>query len=170
MLRVVMAILAEVDNLLNHQIFVSAAVRRVADDAIFRDWRMFPYPRTTFFRMAFVAKEIDGIGLDHVFCLGAVGVVAIRALDFALNDGMMRHLVGIGTDIFMAVEAHCGLFYGGTRGMDIVAGDTGYIIFLVRAHIPQGKMSSFLVAAQAFLAEFIGSVSSTFVEGDYVLL
>jgi hypothetical protein len=120
--------------------------------------------------MAFVTELGDAFGGEHSFCLGAVGVVAVGTLDLAFNDGMMRHLVGIGTGVLVAAEANRGLFNCGAGRMNVMAGDTGYIILLVCAHIPQGKVGCFLVAAQAHLAEFIGGATAAFAKGNYILL
>lgn len=90
-----MAILAEVDNLLHHQIFMTAAMRRVADRAILRNRRVLPDKGTPFVGVTLVAELVDALGLEHMFCQGAVGIVAIGALDLAFDDGMVRELVGV---------------------------------------------------------------------------
>ena len=94
----------------------------------------------TFVGMAFVAELIGAFGIEQVLCLGAMGVVAIGALDLAFDDWVMRPLVDVGTDIFMTIEAHCGLSYGGAGRMNVMAGNTGYVVLLVRTHIPQSKV------------------------------
>jgi hypothetical protein len=90
--------------------------------------------------MAFVTELGDAFGGEHSFCLGAVGVVAVGTLDLAFNDGMVRHLVGIGPFILMATKAHRGLFYRRAGRMNVMAGSTGYIVLFVGSHIPQSHM------------------------------
>jgi len=134
------AILAEINNFLHQQGLVATAVRGMANHAILCDRRVFMDKGSTFVSMAFVAELIGAFSLEHVFCLGTMGVMAIGALDLAFDDWVMGPLVGIGTGIFVTIEANLCLSYGGSRGVDIVAGNTGHIILLVFAHIPQGKM------------------------------
>jgi hypothetical protein len=90
--------------------------------------------------MAFVTELVDVFCLDHVFCQGAMGIVAIGTLDLAFNDRMVRDLVGVGPDIFMAAKAHRGLFYRRAGRMNVMAGGTGYIVLFVGSHIPQSHM------------------------------
>lgn len=137
---VVMTVLAQIGHFFHQQRFMAAAMRGVADRAILCNRRVFPDERSTFVGMAFVTELGNVFGADHAFCLSAVGIVAIGALDLAFNDGMMRHLVDVGTDTLMTVEAHRGLFYRGTGRMNVMAGDTGHIVLFVCAHVPQGQM------------------------------
>lgn len=135
-----MAILAQIYNLLYHQVFMTATVRGMAGGTILFHRRMFPNPWSALVSMAFVAELVDVFGFEHLFGQGAVGVVAVGTFYLAFDDGVMRHLVCIGPHILMTVEAHCGLFHGGARRVDIVAGGTAYVVLFVRAHIPQGKV------------------------------
>ena len=167
---IVMAILTQSNLSFHQQCLMAAAMRTMADQTVLFHRRMLPNPWAALVSMTFVAELVVALGIDHVFCQSAVSVVAVGTFDLAFDYGMMRYLVGVGTDIFMAVEADLGLFYCGARGMDIVAGDTGHVILLVRTHIPEGKMLCFLVATQTLLAEFFGRTAVTFAKGDYCLL
>lgn len=140
MATVVMTIFAQIGYFLHQQRFMPTSVWGMASGAVLFHRRMLPNPGSTFIRMTLVTELIDALGIDHVFGLGAMGVVAIGTLDLAFNDGMVRDLVGVGSDILMAAEANRGLFYGGTGRMNIMAGDTAHVILLVGAHIPQAKM------------------------------
>ncbi len=140
MTSVVMTILAETGSSFDQHGFMAAAMRRVTDGAVLGYRRMFPDPGATFLGMAAVTELINTFGLDHVFGQGAMGIMAIRTFDLALNDGMVRHLIGIGADILMTAETHLGLVYCRPGSMAVVAGSTGNIIFLVGAHIPQSQI------------------------------
>lgn len=170
MLPVIMTILAETGSSFDQQGFMAAAMRRVADGAVLCYRRMFPDPGTTLLGMAGITELINTFGLDHVFAQGAMGIMAIRTFDLALNDGMMRHLVGIGADILMTAETHLGLVYCRPGGMAVVAGSTGDIIFLVGAHIPQRQIGRGGMAAQTLIAEFISQTATVFTEGNHSLL
>ena len=137
-LMLVMAVLAEGRDPFHQQILMAAAVRGVADGAVFFHRRMFKEPGAALLGMALVAELVVVFRVDHVFRQGAMGVMAVGAHHLALDDGMMRHLVGVGADILVAVEARLWLVYGKARGMDGVAGNAGDIILFVCTHIPVG--------------------------------
>lgn len=61
-----MTILAEAGDFLFNQTIGLGAVGVVADCTIFLYWRVFPYKRTTFFGVAFVAKLVGVFCVNHV--------------------------------------------------------------------------------------------------------
>ena len=73
--------------------------------AVFNHGRMFENEGSSFFRMAFETKFINGIGLDLVIAECAMGIMAVGALDQTLPDWMMGLSGGLRTDIFMAFKA-----------------------------------------------------------------
>ena len=55
--------------------------------------------------MAFIAKLVDSLGLDHRFGYGAVWVVTVSTFDFAFNDRVMGKFVSFRFDVFVAFKA-----------------------------------------------------------------
>jgi hypothetical protein len=84
----IVAILTDYWDPVDKQALVTATVGSMTDQAIFFDWRVSPNKGAAFVGMAGIAKQIDCFRLDHPFRHGAMDVVAITALDFALQDGM----------------------------------------------------------------------------------
>ena len=136
MVTCIMTILTQTLYPFHQQACMAASMRRVTDHAVFFHWWMLPDKGAAFVGMALVTEQVVALGIDHVGGKGAMGVVAIRTFDLAFDNGVMRYLVGIGTDIFVAAEADFRLFYRGAGLMDIMAGDTGDIVLLVRPHVP----------------------------------
>ena len=97
---------------------------------------MLPHEGAAFVSMAFVAKLIDIVFLDHAMALGAMGVMAIGTLYFSFVNRMVRLLARRHFDIFVAGIADIGLGYCGAAGVDIMAGYTGHIIAFVCSHLP----------------------------------
>lgn len=69
-----------------------------------------------------------------------MGIMAVGALDLALDDRMMRDFVSIGTHIPMAVKTDGRLIDRGAGLMDCMATYTGNIVTAVLTHIPQGQV------------------------------
>ena len=170
MVTCIMAILTQTLYPFHEQACMAASMRRVTDHAVFFHWWMLPDKGAAFVGMALVAKQVVAFGIDHVGGKGAMGVVAIGTFNLAFDNGMMRYLVGIGTDISVAAEAYFRLFYRGAGLMDIMAGDTGDIILLVRPHVPHGQIGGFVMAAKTLVVEHFGCLSIVFSEGNDRLL
>ena len=132
----VMAILTQTLHPFHEQARMAASMRRMTDHAVLFNGWMLPDKGAAFVGMALVTEQVVAFGIDHMGGKSAMGVVAIGTFDLAFDNGMMRDLVGIGTDIFVAAEADFRLFYRGAGLMDIMAGDTGDIVLLVRPHVP----------------------------------
>jgi hypothetical protein len=60
-----MAILAENVNPFHKEIFMSAAVRRMADKTVLFRRRMYPDKRPAFIGMAGIAEQVRTFRLDH---------------------------------------------------------------------------------------------------------
>ena len=135
MAGIIMTILAQIGHLFRQQRLMPTAVGRVTDHTILCNRRMFPDKGAPLVGMALVAQLVGILGLEHMFCLSAVGVMAIGTLDLAFNDGMVRHLVGVGPFIFVAAKAYRGLFHCGAGRMNVMAGGTGYIVLFVGSPI-----------------------------------
>lgn len=89
MLCVVMAVLTKIDDLLDQECFVATTMRRMARGAIFLHGWVFPDPGAALVGMAFVAELVRVFSRDHFFGKRTMGVVAVRALDLALDDRMV---------------------------------------------------------------------------------
>ena len=166
MVTCIMTILTQTLYPFHQQACMAASMRRVTDHAVFFHWWMLPDKGAAFVGMALVTEQVVALGIDHVGGEGAMGVVAIGTFNLAFDNGMMRYLVGIGTDIFVAAEADFRLFDCGAGLMDIMAGDTGDIILLVRPHVPHGQIGRFVMAAKALVVELFGGMSTVFTEGN----
>ena len=65
-----------------------------------------------------------------------MGVMAVGTFYLALDDRVVRDLVGIGADIPVAAKTDGRLLYRGALRMDGMAGGTLDIICFVLAHVP----------------------------------
>lgn len=143
MLGPVVTALTNERNLLTQQFVVVAAVGRMAGHAVFLHRRMLVHVRAAFFGVAVVAELVDGVGLDHFGSEAAMGIMAIRAGDLALLDGVMRLAVCFRADIPVAGETEFGLGHLqvlakiGMAGMATIAGQTsGFVL----AALPESHM------------------------------
>lgn len=134
----VVTVLAEIWNFFFEQVLMSTAVSRMADGAVLFYWQVFFDERTSFFRMTLVAELVGVFGPDHVVGQRAVGVMAIAAQYLSFNDRVVGTLVGVASDVSMTPEANGWLVNGASAFVNIVAGNTGNIIFFVHPHIPEG--------------------------------
>lgn len=121
-----------------------APMRGVTGLAVFFNRRMLPHVRTAFFRMAFVAKVVDGATFDKFIPKTAVMSMAIRAFYLTFFDGMMRLLSNLAANATMAGKTKFRLrrlqihLLSGMNRMAVVTGDTG---ILMSAHIPMSEGS-----------------------------
>ena len=117
-----------------------ASMGRMACQAILFHGRMRPHERTSLFRMAFVAKLVDIIRLDHLRPEPAVLIMALGAFHESLFQGMVGLLVLLRPDILVAGIAKHGLLclqiHFRSR-MATVAVITGNAVYLVPAHVPE---------------------------------
>ena len=105
-----MAILAKERHLPDQKPAVVAPMNLVAVVAILRNRGMLECIRTPLFGMAFVAKFVDRIGLDHRLDIRrAHRVVAARTFDLALSNWMMRLFIGLSPDVPVTSETEVGL-------------------------------------------------------------
>ena len=132
----IMTILTQALHPFYEEAFMATSMRRVTDHAILFNRWMFPGKGTAFVGMALVTELVVALGVDHVGGQGAMGVMAVGTFDLPFDNGMMRHLVGVGTDIFVAAETDFRLFDDGAGLVESMAGDTGDIILLVCPHVP----------------------------------
>ena len=108
----------------------------MADGTVFFNRRMLPHEGAALVGMAFVAKLIDIVFLDHAMALGAMGVMAIGTLYFSFVNRMVRLLARRHFDIFVAGIADIWLGDRRFASVDIVARDAGHIIAFVCSHLP----------------------------------
>ena len=117
-----------------------AAVWRMARQAILFHGRMLPHEGASLFRMAFVAKLIHTVRLDHLRPEPAVLIMALGAFHESLFQGMVGLLVLLRPDILVAgVAKHgrlCLQIHFRSR-MDSMAIVTENAVYLVSAHIPE---------------------------------
>jgi len=155
MAPVVMAILAKEGHLPDQKPAVVAPMNLVAVQAILRNRGMLECIGTSLFSMAFVAKFVDRIGLDHRLDVsGAHRVVTARTFDLALSNRMMRLFVGLTLDVPVTSETEVRLLsfekilalHGRVDGMAVVARD---LRRLMPAEIPERKFLCLSMASEA---------------------
>ena len=80
-----------------------ASMDVMADQAILLNRGMLECIRTPLFRMAFITKLVNGIGLDHRLAVirGTHGIVAARTGDLSLFDRVMRLFICLQHDVLM---------------------------------------------------------------------
>jgi hypothetical protein len=134
MTSVVMAILAKEGHPPDQKPAMIAPMNLVAVVAILRNRGMLECIRTPLFGMAFVAKFVDRIGLDHRLDIRrAHRVVAARTFDLALSNRMMRLFIGLSPDVPVTSETEVRLLsfeeilalHRRVNGMAVVARDLG---------------------------------------------
>lgn len=81
-----MAVFAEIRGRRDEQLLMVRAMWRMASRAVLFNRRMFPHERSTLIDVAFVAKLIDVIRLQHSVRKRTVWVVAVITADFAFHD------------------------------------------------------------------------------------
>lgn len=97
--------LTQVRRRLHKQLRMLAPVHGMASEAVLNDRGMIKGVGPLLFSVALVAELVNGIRLDHRFGGLAMRIVAIPTGYLALIDGMMRKLIDVGLDIFMAAVA-----------------------------------------------------------------
>src|SRR6185295_10088916 len=102
MARGVVAVLAQVGRLLLQQPRVVRAVRVVADEAVLLDRRMAPDEGAALLGVAGGAELRDRLGVDHRLRQRAVRVVAVGAVQLALDDRMVRGFQQLRADLLVA--------------------------------------------------------------------
>jgi hypothetical protein len=83
------AILAELRNAFDKQLFMNTAVNVMTGHAVLFNRGMFPYDWATFVSMASKTELLVVIGFHHIPVEAAMGCMAGRALDLAFKDRMM---------------------------------------------------------------------------------
>ena len=155
MAPVVMAILAKEGHLPDQKPAVVAPMNLVAVQAILRNRGMLECIGTSLFSMAFVAKFVDRIGLDHRLDVsGAHRVVTARTFHLALSNRMMRLFVALSPDVPVTSETEVRLLsfekilalHGRVDGMAVVARD---LRRLMPAEIPEREFLCLSMASEA---------------------
>jgi hypothetical protein len=82
----------------------------VAIVAILLYGRMLVHEWASFFRVAFIAKVVDGTGLQHFVVEFTVRVMTVNACNFALPDRMMGLFVYHGLYVLVALITDFGFF------------------------------------------------------------
>jgi hypothetical protein len=104
--RHVMAALAELRRFFVEKVGMVASMDLMANQAVLYHGRMFKRKRSSFLCMAFVAEFIHGISLYHRLDVErSHRIVATRAFQLALSDGMMGLFIGLSSDSLVASEA-----------------------------------------------------------------
>ena len=88
-----------------------ASMGRMARQAILFHGRMLPHERASLFRMAFVAKLVHIIRLDHLRPEPTVLIMALGAFHESLFQGMVGLLVLLRPDILVAGIAKHGFLH-----------------------------------------------------------
>jgi hypothetical protein len=123
------AALTELGGLSDQQASVVASVNLMAVQTVFFNRRVLEPERPSFFRMALVAELVDSICFDHLRSEAAMGVMAVRACYPSFPDRVMRLLIRLESDVFVAAEAEFGFThfqtfpYPGVKRVAIGAGD-----------------------------------------------
>jgi hypothetical protein len=117
-----------------------ASMGCMARQAILFHGRMLPHEGASLFRMAFVAKLVHIIRLDHLRPEPTVLIMTLGAFHESLFQGMVGLLVLLRPDILVAGVAKHGrlcLQIHFRPRMDSMAIVTGNAVYLVPAHIPE---------------------------------
>jgi hypothetical protein len=104
-----MTALAELGGLPYQQVAVVRSVNQVTVQAVRLDRGVLEPERSSFFRMAFVAEFVYGIGEEHLGSDGPVRIVTVRAAHLAFPYGVVGLFVCLQSDVLVAVEAEAGL-------------------------------------------------------------
>lgn len=137
------------------------AVRRVADHAVLRRWRVLPQERPPLLGVAGDAGFVDPIAPSQRFANTAVGIVAIATNELTVAHRMRRALESIRQHIAVAASANIGLLrrrpHGVRLGVDAMTVATGQIRFLVGATRPMHALIGFVAGkAQSVLEPRLG--------------
>jgi len=100
-----MALLTEDRTRHHQQLFIVGTVGRMAIRAIVTNRRVLEQEGPALFRMAIVAGLIDAIRLEQRRRRAAMRIVAIRAADFAFQQGHMRTAPELGALRCVALDA-----------------------------------------------------------------
>jgi hypothetical protein len=117
-----------------------AAMGRMACQAILLYRRMFPHERAPLFCMAFIAKLVHIICLDHLRPEPTVLIMALGAFHETFFQRMVGLLVLLCPDIFVASIAEQGLLrlqIHFCSRMNTMATVTGNAVYLMPAHVPE---------------------------------
>lgn len=153
MLGPLMAALAKKRRPVVEELCVIASVRCMAGQAVLINRRMFPHERPSFFRMARITEFIHGVRLDHFCTEVAMRVMAARAKDLSLFEGMMRLPIRLPPNVLMTFKTEGYLIclqklrMSGMHRMAIVACNVPVLMF---AHVPECDLFCFLMAGKAF--------------------
>lgn len=139
----VVAALAEKRNLSDQELAVVAPVNFVAVQAVLRYRRVLKCKGTSFFGVTRVTKIVDRVSLHHSWPKSPMDIMAVAASDPAFIHRVMRLLILLGPDVFVAGITEIGFSnpQGFTQwsmnGMAVVAGDLGGFM---SPDIPRGQM------------------------------
>ena len=138
-----------------------AAVRVVANAAVFGDRRMLVHERTALFCMAGVAGVVHAVALGELGTGRTMHVVAVGTGHFALGNRVVRRPVDLGALLLVAGKAELGLLGSAgqhrvTIAVRLVAGIAGHISRFVLAAGPQVALGILVVAGLANRAAIIG--------------
>jgi len=116
-----MAILADNCNPLDEEIFMTAAMRLVANEAILLRRGMHPDKGSAFIDMAGEAKQVRRLRLDHSPGQGSVDTVTIAAFYLTLQDRMTGLLTYLRLLVSMAFKTDRQLIRYGISRMHTMA-------------------------------------------------
>lgn len=140
-----------------------AAVRCMADCAVFLDRWMLIDKGSAFVSVTLVAELVDVFRLDHgVRSFAAMGVMAVAALDFTFSYRMMGPFVDLASFGFVTVEADRRLINRHLRRVDRMARGAGDVVSAVGADVPGAQHCSGGMAPQALFVEFCSCTAAIF--------
>jgi len=164
MARAVVAVLAQVGDLLDQKALVDAPVYRMARRAILVDRGMLEHEGTPLLGVALVAELVHAVRLDLGRAHGAVGIMAVGAGDPSFDQRMMRPSIELGLLVEVALGAYCVLPRGRVaeareggavpcrglwRAVERVAVAARHVLLLVDSGIPHGKLGAVFVTREA---------------------
>jgi hypothetical protein len=139
------AALAQHRLLHDQQRLMGGAVRVVAIEATFTDWRVLPQEGTALFAVALVTLVIDRVCRNEPLRLRAVRIMAVRANHLLFPQGMMRRLHDRRADLLMAPSAKLHLAWlrqqFGIAPVNLMAVNAGEFCLIVLAAVPQRHVS-----------------------------
>ena len=129
----------------DEQRFMGTAVRIVAVETAFTDWRVLEEEGTALFAVALVALVVDRVCRNEPLSLRAVGIVAVRTNHSLFPKRVMRRLHDRRADLLMAPSAKLHLAWlrqqFGVSTVNLMAIDAGELRLIVLAAMPQCNVS-----------------------------
>jgi len=145
MKHVGVAALAEHRLLHDQQRLMGGAVRVVAVETAFTDWRVLEEEGATLFAVALVTLVVDRVCRNEPLSLRAVRIVAVRTNHSLFPKRVMRRLHDRRADLLMAPGAKLHLTWlrqqFGISTVNLMAIDAGELRLIVLAAMPQCNVS-----------------------------